>query len=124
MAYVKNTWVNGDVITAEKMNHIEDGIESDGSGGSNLFAIAMTYDSDSNTYNLDKTWNEINEAFIAGKNCVITCTEGGNDEYLLVLRMKIYEYSYALNTYSASYGGDMEFIADTVNDYPICSSFQ
>ena len=28
MSYTKNTWVTGDVITAEKMNHIEAGIES------------------------------------------------------------------------------------------------
>lgn len=28
MAYTKNTWASGDVVTAEKLNHIEDGIES------------------------------------------------------------------------------------------------
>lgn len=27
MAYVKQTWVNGDIITADKLNHMEDGIE-------------------------------------------------------------------------------------------------
>lgn len=26
MSYTKNTWVNGDTITAEKLNHAEDGI--------------------------------------------------------------------------------------------------
>jgi len=28
MTYVKQTWQTGDVITAEKLNHIEDGIEA------------------------------------------------------------------------------------------------
>ena len=28
MAYNKNTWANGDIITAEKLNNIEDGIEN------------------------------------------------------------------------------------------------
>ena len=28
MAYVKQTWACGDEITAEKLNHMEDGIES------------------------------------------------------------------------------------------------
>ena len=28
MSYVKTTWETGDVITAEKMNKIEDGVES------------------------------------------------------------------------------------------------
>lgn len=26
MAYTKQTWVTGDTITAEKLNHVEDGI--------------------------------------------------------------------------------------------------
>ena len=26
MAYVKNTWTTGDTITADKLNHMEDGI--------------------------------------------------------------------------------------------------
>ena len=28
MAYEKQTWQNGDTITAEKLNHMEDGIEN------------------------------------------------------------------------------------------------
>lgn len=33
MAYEKQTWVNGDVITAEKLNHIEEGIAEGGGCG-------------------------------------------------------------------------------------------
>ena len=33
MAYDKQTWVSGEVITAVKLNHMEDGIASAGSGG-------------------------------------------------------------------------------------------
>lgn len=33
MSYEKQTWVTGEVITAEKLNHIEDGIESNCSSG-------------------------------------------------------------------------------------------
>ena len=32
MAYVKNTWAKGDIITAAKLNHMEDGIAAGGSG--------------------------------------------------------------------------------------------
>lgn len=28
MSYEKQTWANGDVIMADKLNHIEDGIDS------------------------------------------------------------------------------------------------
>lgn len=33
MAYEKQTWNCDDVITADKLNHMEDGIESASSGG-------------------------------------------------------------------------------------------
>ena len=36
MAYEKNSWENGDVITANKLNHMEDGIADSGSGDSSL----------------------------------------------------------------------------------------
>ena len=32
MSYTKNTWANGDVITAAKLNNMEDGIASAGGG--------------------------------------------------------------------------------------------
>lgn len=33
MSYEKQTWANGDVITAEKLNHIEDGVYSNSQSG-------------------------------------------------------------------------------------------
>lgn len=33
MTYTKNTWANGDVITAAKLNNMEDGIANAGGGG-------------------------------------------------------------------------------------------
>ena len=30
MSYTKQTWANGDVITADKLNHIENGVENAG----------------------------------------------------------------------------------------------
>lgn len=41
MAYNKTTWANGDVITADKLNNIEDGI-------SNLKKLIVTFDYDEN----------------------------------------------------------------------------
>lgn len=43
MSYVKTTWANGDVITADKLNNIENGIESAGSGGGggNTFGLVI-----------------------------------------------------------------------------------
>ena len=36
MAYVKTQWVNGDTITADKLNHIEGGIEANDAANSDL----------------------------------------------------------------------------------------
>lgn len=41
VSYEKNTWQTGDVITAEKLNHMEDGIEA-GGGGFDYQQISVT----------------------------------------------------------------------------------
>ena len=40
MAYEKQTWETGDVITAEKLNHMESGIEGGGGSGESDFSTA------------------------------------------------------------------------------------
>lgn len=44
MSYTKNTWANGDVITAAKLNHMEDGIEGAGGGGGYDAVIVLGVD--------------------------------------------------------------------------------
>ena len=51
MAYDKQTWVSGEVITAAKLNHMEDGIATAGSGGGGG-AEVFNFDSIVNT----QTW--------------------------------------------------------------------
>lgn len=70
MAYTKYTWTDGEVITAQKLNHMEDGIEdagSGGGGGSELFLVTFTYDSGLDEIVADKTYNEIITASKSGK---------------------------------------------------------
>ena len=44
MSYEKQTWANGDIITAEKLNHIEDGIEAiESEGSSSSFQLSGPY---------------------------------------------------------------------------------
>ena len=40
MSYTPNTWQNGDVLTAEKMNALEQAVASGGGGGSSDFSTA------------------------------------------------------------------------------------
>ena len=64
MAYEKQNWNNGDVITAEKLNHIEDGIAEGGSGGGN-FVVNFTYDMQTDDITADKTYQEIYTAALS-----------------------------------------------------------
>lgn len=67
MSYTKYTWVTGEVITADKLNHMEDGI----AGGGSLIVTAPQWA-------LDKTWNEIVEAIRSGKSVYYLQDDGEN----------------------------------------------
>ena len=74
MSYEKQTWQSGDTITANKLNHMESGIEnSGGSSDDNLFVITISVEG--TVASSDKTWREITEAFNAGKNCIYIWNE-------------------------------------------------
>lgn len=64
--YEKQTWKNGDVITEEKLNHMEDGIASCG-----MFVVGSTDDESTQTTTLDKTYKEIADASNAGQNVIL-----------------------------------------------------
>ena len=61
MSYDKQTWQTGDVITANKLNHIEDGIAGAGGGG----VLVVSYTVDGGTATLNHTWQEIYDAPLA-----------------------------------------------------------
>ena len=60
MAYTKNTWASGDVVTSAKLNNIENGIAN------SVLLVSITWDNDTEKYNLDKSYNEIKAVFDAG----------------------------------------------------------
>lgn len=72
MAYTPTNWECGDVVTAEKLNKLEEAVENlslaiEG-GGSEPLMVGMTIEADTpsaeqTTYTLDKTWQEITDAF-------------------------------------------------------------
>ena len=58
MSYTKQTWQSGDTITAQKLNHIEDGIAN----GGVLVVHSYPDPDDPSTDVLDKTWQQIHDA--------------------------------------------------------------
>ena len=62
MSYEKQTWANGDVITAEKLNHIEDGVYANSQSGG-VLVVHVTWNEAGTEAYLDKTYAEISVAF-------------------------------------------------------------
>lgn len=110
MSYEKNTWQKGDVITANKLNHMEDGIA--GGGG-----VIVHSDSDDV---FDKTWKEIHDAITSGACVIVTQTEdyGAGKYETTVEYIDLFgedpaeEYPYFVSSGGSSY------YAKTENDYP------
>lgn len=56
MSYTPNTWQNGDIISAEKLNNMEQGIAN---AGSEIPTIVFTYDQTGNYYTCSWTVQEL-----------------------------------------------------------------
>lgn len=74
MAYTKNTWETGDIVSSAKLNHMEDGIAD--AGG--VMVINVTDNA------FDKTWQEIHDAMDQGKMCVVRKDLGGGITHSIV----------------------------------------
>ena len=85
MSYTPTTWHGGDVLSAEAMNKIENGIANAGSG-----ALVVQVSENGSLAVMDKTWQEIYDAFpnvycIAldeGKS-IISSVYNENDSYVV-----------------------------------------
>ncbi len=67
MAYEKQTWQTGDVITQEKLNHMEEGIEDSVGGGKGVDIYIVEFVTGSNPITADKTRSEVMQAFSDNK---------------------------------------------------------
>ena len=68
MSYTPTVWASGDIVTSTKLNKLENGVASAGGGGGVLIVNV-----DEN-YTLDKTWQEIYDAFSSGTNVIMSYT--------------------------------------------------
>lgn len=104
MAYTKHTWETGEVITAENLNHIEDGLASGG-----VLLVNAIEDETAQTTTLDKTWQQIHDAAIA---VVVIENETGQSKGCV-------ESVNSLDTdYKVAVGTD-GYITDSPNGYPV-----
>lgn len=88
MAYEEHTWETGEIITAEKLNHMESGI------GSFYVTFTVTEEGDL----LSATYNDILNALNAGKTVALSYTDSPAN-YIMYLA----EYGYEDGTYSVGF---------------------
>lgn len=72
MAYTKNTWASGDVVTSAKLNNIENGIAS---GGVLVVNAALNNEE---LYELDKTYTDI----VASPECIVYVPDSLNPNFI------------------------------------------
>ena len=69
MSYTPTEWKTGDIVTAEKLNKMEDGIEN--AGGTLIIEPTITREGNTTTYSLHTSFNDIKNAFLSGRNIVV-----------------------------------------------------
>lgn len=96
MSYEKTNWKTGDVITSQKLNHIEDGIVS---REAKIATVTVEVTEDYKfVYTSDISYNEVLAAFMAGKNVIFDFTIvdefGGENRHIQLVR--------EINSYNSS----------------------
>lgn len=105
MSYEPTVWKDGDLVTSAKLNKMEQGIAA---GGSSVFIVNAEYNEETDKTVLNKTAEEIIEAFYHGIVLIVF------DEFsTLVLKIENANSGYFFST------SGPEFYTNTLNDYPI-----
>lgn len=106
MSYTPTNWVTGDVITAEKLNNIEQGIV----GAGDLFVInatnVATSTNPSTKPTLDKTYDEIKAAYDSGMIPVVTFKETSPFGEVLSLA--------ELDVFAEGEGSEFDFVRSSI----------
>lgn len=121
MGYNETTWKNGDVITAEKLNNLEKGVEA-----ATTLVADYYYDSGAETYYSSAKFGDIRSAFLNGTPVFLTSDDGSDEEdgiaqttFKLVreLHWKIFDdsYQYGAGASGDFSAGNMSWYADTTS---------
>lgn len=108
MSYEKQNWESGQTITAEKLNHIENGIASTG-------GVLIVHEiEENNRFRLDKTWQQIADAEFA----VLNREEDGNN-ILILTGYGHYDESYTVGFYDFIGQENNMYSIDSADGYPV-----
>lgn len=102
MSYTPTNWVTGDVVTAEKLNKIEQGIAGSSTGGG-AFVVTFTAEYDNGSYTnveTDHTYAETKAAIEAGQTVIFQQLDGEEvcaQAYAAMFEGFIYAVNFDLN---------------------------
>ena len=118
MAYTPTEWTSGDVITAEKLNKIEGGVAESGAS-----ALLVTPADENDNWVFDKTWQEIHDAFFAGKNVIVNIPDSA--EYGLVVYVTEDPYGHMWSVIYIDFGDETHYgqaLTHATDGYPVIQS--
>ena len=78
MSYTPNTWQTGDTVTAEKLNHMETGIDN----VANPFIVTLTPTAQDYSGVTDRSNREVYDAYVAGRQIVAALNLGTEVEII------------------------------------------
>lgn len=113
MSYTPTEWVEGDTITAEKLNKLEGGVEA-------ASVLLLNATDSGSAYTLDKTFSEISDAFDGGASVIVRLALEDAPAYTtVVLGTSESEGEYKVFAWDAGAGGGkIIYSASTEEDYP------
>lgn len=112
MTYTKTNWQTGDVITAEKLNKLENGVEDASGGGSGgIMLIGVTIDEERSCLVLNKTYKEIKDAMSSGIVPIIAMNPVDNPTWHRYYYEPIYSY------YESTYNDGVTQDSITIRTY-------
>ena len=118
MSYSKTTWENGDVITAEKLNHAENGIAA-------AAPVIVTFVYEDEQEHLSMKAGEIADALANGLMVYLHDTDAEHGTQLKqIVRCEIDSGSYKFLTAvdGVNFLEKEAYIANSINDYPVYDS--
>lgn len=113
MSYTPTNWKDGDIVTAEKLNKLENGV----AGGGTLI-IHINVDELTGMRTLDKTLKEINDAFMVGKVCIVVLNDNPS-ENTIINHTVISEMAGGIVSFYTHDNGTVDCLARSENEYPI-----
>lgn len=114
MSYTPTDWKTGDVIIAEKLNHLEEGVATATSSSTTIFPIVINYDETTKTFTLSRTWQEIHDAIDSGE--LIRCTFTDRLQSCTSIQTEYFTNHYSVVVNVSNYF--MRFVSETADGYP------